>query len=90
MSLVLWVRWAVHRGASHHSPLADVGELVWAVAVGAHLPACRERGRSRKRSPDAVRRDPKLASHSLALSSVSSVRLIGLKKKVSCHRNQQL
>lgn len=44
-----------------------------------HLPV--ERGRSRKRSPDAVRRDPKLASHSLALSCVSSARLIGLKKK---------
>lgn len=46
-----------------------------------HLPA--ESGSSRKHSPDAVRRDPKLASHSLALSCVSSARLIGLKKKRS-------
>lgn len=44
-----------------------------------HLPV--ERSRSRKCSPDAVSRDPKLASHSLALSCVSSARLIGLKKK---------
>lgn len=48
-----------------------------------HLPA--ESGPSGKRAPDAVSCDPKLASHSGACSCVSSARLIGLKKKVSCH-----
>lgn len=88
VSLVLW---AMYQGASHPDPTASSllcpfsrshgghGDGLW--LWGAHPPACRVGGCSRKRSPDAVRCDPKLASHSLPLSCVSSARLIGLKKK---------
>lgn len=90
---------AVHQGASCCSLLAvscllqiwvaamgSTSLQMWVVAVESTSPACK-RGCSRKRFSDGVRCDPKLASRSLALSCVSSARLIGLKKKirVSCH-----
>lgn len=62
-------------------PPVDTGDVVVGHGHGENIRLPAERDCSRKRSPDAVRHDPKLASHSLALSCVSSVRLIGLKKK---------